>query len=343
MGQVTLSECRITARDVQRDVEDFARNVIDAQLPNKDVALRAELMAQMAASCDGMFLWVRLQQRRLRAERNRRQLQGVVRETPPGLDRLYDTSRAESLRLERADVCRTLAMLRWTMFALRPLTVLELTHALVVPTDEDDGEDNHASGCNGFPLEDLPDEVDKDYVDDQIIDICPSLVEARNAQVATVTVSSDTIHIVHFSVRQYLLAAAPPQGLPAIDSVSFSHEAAQHAHLACLCLRYLNFGNAWEKSGSESPFLGYAARTWHQHARFSAKGGDETVTGLVNRLFDATNPRWEPWRDYFKEPLSKAAIMSPPLPCCRRQRCRRGTGECHARLAVVLRRAFWPD
>jgi hypothetical protein len=44
---------------------------------------------------------------------------------------------------------------------MRPLTVRKNTDALVVVDDDD---------CDELPLDDLPDDLDREYVDDEIID-----------------------------------------------------------------------------------------------------------------------------------------------------------------------------
>jgi hypothetical protein len=208
---VTLSEWRITADDVRSDVGHFARSVVKQQLPKKDAALRESLAAQMADKCDGMFLWIRLQERRLRGGRhNNKRLQDMVQQMPPGLDCLYDRNVAEIMRLEGHHQCRALAILRWTAFALRPLTVDEITDALAV-VDDDDYDD--------LCVDELPDAVDDEYVEDEIVDICRSLVEVRRDTASDSSIGSCTIHFVYFSIRQYLLSTTLPPGLHSVDGI----------------------------------------------------------------------------------------------------------------------------
>lgn len=54
--------------------------------------------------------------------------------------------------------------MRWTAFALRPLTVCEIAEAVLI-TDSDD-----------LPVDDLPDTVDGDYVDSEIVGLCGPLI-----------------------------------------------------------------------------------------------------------------------------------------------------------------------
>jgi ankyrin repeat protein len=290
----TLSEWRISAGDVQRDVALYARSIVERQLPRKDAALRESLAAHMTQTCDGMFLWLRQQAPRLRSGRNRKQLEAVVQQVPPGLHRLYDANWAELRRLEPSDMVRALAILRWATFALRPLTVLEITHALVIGDDDaDDG------GSGDFGADELPDDIDVDYVNDQLVDICCSLIEVRSEGRADDSVVTSTLHLAHFSVRQYLTAASPPSELEGIGGVAFSDEAAQQAYLARLCLRYLSNGSVWEH-GRDAPFLRYAADAWHQHGGPHTKGY-HAVVGPINKFFDITNLLWDSWRDFFEQ------------------------------------------
>ncbi|KAH7111737.1 hypothetical protein B0J13DRAFT_682076 [Dactylonectria estremocensis] len=74
----------------------------------------------------------------------------AIANTPTGLDHLYDHNWTGVTRLGDWETHRAFALLRWTAFALRPLTVCEITEAVLIVESED------------LPLEDLPDAVDDD-------------------------------------------------------------------------------------------------------------------------------------------------------------------------------------
>ena len=78
-----------------------------------------------------MFLWVRLLADRLNSTKNKKQLNETVRKTPSGFENAFerDLQRILNLTKERD---RAIAILRWPQYAQRPLTVRELTEALVV-------------------------------------------------------------------------------------------------------------------------------------------------------------------------------------------------------------------
>ena len=74
-------------------------------------------------------------------------------------------------KLPSCDMYRALAILRWTVFAARSLTVLDMTEALAVSEND----------CDNTQTEEIPDIVDDEYTNDEILDLCGSLVEIRDA------------------------------------------------------------------------------------------------------------------------------------------------------------------
>jgi ankyrin repeat protein len=343
-GGICLTELSISEADVHDDVARFSRSIVDRKLPNKDAELRQTLAADMARKSAGMFLWIDMQKERLRPGKNPKQLQKAVQQMPAGLARAYERNWTEILQQDASDQRRALAILRWATFALRPLTVREIADALVVTVDDSDDDDdvdddNDDSDDNGdktgddFAVDELPDKLDKYYVDDQIVDVCRALVVVRGASVppASQTVSSEaapplahaTIHLAHFSVREFLLASAPPLHLSGINNVPFSDPAAHNNHLAMLCLQYLQYKKTWtDHDGATGirPFVDYAARQWHQHLRRD-HGGYSKALALVHQFFGQKSQKWTTWRDYVgetatDEPESQvpdAALPSGPL------------------------------
>jgi hypothetical protein len=173
--------------------------------------------------------------------------------------------------------------------------------------------------CDDLCTNELPDSIDEDYVNDDIVGICRSLVEVRREQPSSGSVGLYTLHLVHFSVRQYLLSAAMPTGLSPINRVSFSLVASQQAYLARLCLRYLLYPSVWASDHS-SLFLTYASFAWYRHATPSSVI-DEDLHNLINRLFDAKNERWDNWHNHcqkqfasrFGSEKSELALSGPRL------------------------------
>lgn len=113
----TLYECPISKRDIESDITLFSRDVVDTKLPNKDEELRNDLATQMAEKCDGMFLWIRMQQDKLRRSKTRKQQQKVIDDMPAGLEHTYDRNWIQIMHLSTLEWSRALAILRWATFA----------------------------------------------------------------------------------------------------------------------------------------------------------------------------------------------------------------------------------
>src|SRR5947209_2337372 len=156
-------------------------------------------------------------------------------------------------------------ILRWIVFAFRPLTIQELTEALLI-TDDEDG--------NTYPSDGLPDAYDEYYVNDKIRKLCGPLVSFQKGEPEK-PLQSQTVHFVHSSIQEYLTKHVKPSQSD-LRPFCFSNTVDEHDRLARLCLRYLcfdEFGNDsqpsekdWREKVDRYPFLGYAAQSWYNHA-----------------------------------------------------------------------------
>ncbi|GJC90580.1 hypothetical protein ColLi_13418 [Colletotrichum liriopes] len=148
----------------------------------------------------GQFQWLRMQEDFLRKGRNQKQLEKDIDETPAGLDCLCDRNWDRIERLRDVERTRAFSLLRWAAFSLRPLTVCEITEAVLINDD-----------CDDLPVDELPDSVDDEYVESEILGLCGSLIEVRGTSSES-SAGSRKIHLDHFSVKQYLLCKIPSQG-----------------------------------------------------------------------------------------------------------------------------------
>ncbi len=305
------TEITLSVENVGPDVSLYARSIVGMKLPKKDEPTKDDLARRMADRCKGQFIWLRMQQGSLRGSKNKRQLEAIIDEAPSGLEKLYERNWERIQRLANRDRVRAMALLRWAAFALRPLTVLEITEAVLV--DEDRSE---------FPVEELPDVIDDDYVHDEILGVCGSLLEVKLG-LASSTPASQTVHIAHFSVRQYLLTICLDQGraLGANERLRSSSESSENIRLAELCLAYMNYNWTWnarQRADETLPtpaFLNYAAVAWCRHA-LTHSADDVRLIKLMTALFDKRNPRWHQWAQEFQKShgaISKTATrFSPP-------------------------------
>jgi ankyrin repeat protein len=307
-----LNEYQIRPYDVRSDAMLFSRSIVNKKLANKSETLKNELSQRMVDRCEGMFLWMKMLEEQLRSGKNKKQLEETIDQTPTALDHLYDRNWVKISHLPDKDKLRALSILRWAAFAFRPLTILEITEALLIVDDN----------CEDLSVNELPDAIDEDYVSSEILGLCGSLLETQNTAPKQ-DLSSMTIHLAHFSVKQYILCNMPAQGLLMVNErLRASSETFQSNTLAKLCLRYLNFRNVWQaslqlQSGPvKRPFRDYAAGSWYHHIRESGSNYEEVVK-LTNALFSSNNENWESWKKWFdanddksKMPESQREITS---------------------------------
>ncbi|KAH7124619.1 prion-inhibition and propagation-domain-containing protein [Dactylonectria macrodidyma] len=287
-------EYKISPEDVRADTASYSKSIVDRKLSNKSEAIKSEISGRMADRCEGQFLWLKMQENHLRRGKTKKQLEDAIAKTPVGLERLYDRNWEKIAGLEEEDKTRAISLLRWAAFALRPLTVCEITEAVLIHED-----------CDDFPLDELPDSVDDDYIESEVLDLCGPLLEVRS-QPWEPSPAFRTVHLTHFSVKQYLLynILAQEKLLLANGRLRASNEAIESTLLAKLCLHYINFPQVWQGTLRElvdtlgKSFRDYAAGSWYRHANLGVSN-DADMIRLINVLLDRTNPTWNPWREWF--------------------------------------------
>jgi hypothetical protein len=110
--------------------------------------------------------------------------------------------------------------------------------------------------------------VDDDYVDSEIIGLCGPLLEVKNDP-TDLSVGRRTVHLPHFTVRQFLLRQLPtPDWVQQNDRLQISYGKVQNTVLAKACLQYVSVRQVWGDSSYGPPSLGlslrsYAATAWH--------------------------------------------------------------------------------
>ena len=88
-----------------------------------------------------------------------------------GTNSAYEKNWENILKQSEYERSRAIIILRWCMFSLRPLTIAELTEALII---------RHTNNSNELDLTDLPDNIDDEYVNNEIRALCGSLVDTRS-------------------------------------------------------------------------------------------------------------------------------------------------------------------
>ncbi|KAL2192536.1 ankyrin-1 [Corynascus similis CBS 632.67] len=217
-----LTEYQISFEDVQADVTAFARAIVDRELPKMSEHDKTSLSQTMVARCEGQFLWLKMQEQNLKAWENLRQFERALEGTPTELDHIYERSWD---RIERSD--RAITLLRWVAFSLRPLTIDEITEAILI--DDDSG---------ALPTSELPDAIDYESINIAILEPCGPLIEVRGSYPGSVA-GSRTVHLAHFTVREFLVRRLPTGCIWSNKNLRASNEHIQHTILAKSCLEYL--------------------------------------------------------------------------------------------------------
>jgi len=185
---------------------------------------------------------------------------------PKGLDNTYNEvmTRVDS----QNDDYRILAqeVLSWVVYAVWPLSVEELQHALAVKP-----------GVTQLDEDDLPDKG-------TLISVCAGLV--------IVDQKSNVVRLVHHTTQKFL------------EEIHKDHLIDIHTEMATVCLTYLSFDifGDWSPldhlhSGMktmsiylrENTLLGYAARHWLQHVH---AGSEENIKGLSVQFLKEERKMW---------------------------------------------------
>jgi ankyrin repeat protein len=317
------TEYTIQATDVGHDLAIYSSEVVKARLPNKDEATRESIAQKMKHRCQGQFQWIKLQEGSLRKGRSKRQLEREIDETPSGLNGLYDREWKRIMSMGATDRARALCLLQWAAFSVRPLTVYEITEAVLMTED-----------CEEFPHDEMPDSIDKDYVDSMILDLCGSLIEVRRPPVNEVDqkqnsksgkehvnvetadllqkslggldVGLQEVYLTHFSVKEYLLHRIAPNDADLLlnKGLRVSLERLENMALSKYCVRYLSLPGAWDdwQMGHEKStmrFLFYAATFWLSHYEM-AETPDSNLRDAVNAFFDDQNQSFCSWRSWWE-------------------------------------------
>ena len=291
---------RITREDTQNDIGLYTRAIVNDVLHKRTNDLKADIAIRLAEKCDGMFLYLRRIQPRLKSKSTMTagKLRAIIEDMPKGLDEAYDRDLQTICDLDMEERERALSILRWVLYAARPLTVRELAEALLISADDDESLDKW------LPQDDLPEAWDEDYIDEQIVGLCGSLIDIRGGE-AGCLIENQTVHFVHFSVKEYLFKTVDIKH-PVLVKDCFVDKFRAEEHITKICLRYLclkDFQQAahstrtqFNTRAKKYAFLHYAALNMSTHL-FQAQPWSQSVVRLCNALLDPSDSRWLPFSE----------------------------------------------
>ncbi|KAJ6083040.1 hypothetical protein N7467_007175 [Penicillium canescens] len=148
---VSVFEHKITPEDVWTDVVSYSRSVVHLNLPKKTDTAKERLSHKLPD--------------------RQKELEQVITSTPIGMEHIYERNWMRIAKLPEEDRNRAISLLRWTAFSLRPLTVNEMTEALLISECSDE-----------VRMDGMPENIDMDYIEKGILLYCGSLLEIRIPQ-----------------------------------------------------------------------------------------------------------------------------------------------------------------
>lgn len=285
LGSFSVDEYVISQEDVRLDTSNYAASLVSSVLTNKNEDDQLSLSQSMASTCRGQFLWLKLQQKALRKWMNKKQLERVIKDCPPALHRLYDRTWARILSLEDRERLRAFQLLRWVCFAARPMTVLEITEAVLIGDNPEE-----------LPLDEMPDVVNDDYINTEILDLCSPLLEVV-AGLDSDAPGLRQVRIPHFSIQEYLGYHLPASGNAIFlnHSLGIPLDEAKLSAIGFMCLRYLEDERVWLDLPPDRPgnsFLDFAVNCWPD---YFLEAQHPSYIDVVAKFMQASNPTWKNW------------------------------------------------
>ncbi|KAL8787816.1 MAG: hypothetical protein Q9213_002003 [Squamulea squamosa] len=251
--KLLVSAKQITVESSYQDI----RHILEAStrfLPIEDPIACENLIAKILDKSNGCFLWVALVLKELETTHSEQQIQEVLDSVPSEMDSLY-TRILDTMALIPRNRKLAQAILRWTVCAVRPLTVQELKEAI------------------RFDLEEVVPRLER-----TVESVCGNLVHVgRNSRV----------HIVHQTVRAFLTQDDLVSDF-AINRLK------EHSRLAQVCLQYLCSdelkSSRYRRRGSatraakRSAFAEYATVYFSEHVIRSSSSDDDQIVAFSSFL-----------------------------------------------------------
>ncbi|KAJ5168924.1 uncharacterized protein N7482_004518 [Penicillium canariense] len=230
---------------IYADVEDvgkFLRGQMEAlpRIVQKERTYRKKSLQQFQRQrTECSFLLARLQIESLQGRASAKEIRECLKVLPTELDDAYSEAIYRIESEKRWERQKAFNVISWVSFAARPLTTLELRHALAIEDDQPHIDE-----------ENLPDIED-------LVSVCAGLV--------TVDEQSDVVRLVHYTAQEYF------------DRHRMRHFPDAHREIGAKCIQYLCFdvfadGSVPEPKDfkariDENPLFVYSAQNWGHHVR----------------------------------------------------------------------------
>ncbi|KAM7196355.1 hypothetical protein V8F33_006264 [Rhypophila sp. PSN 637] len=252
-GDLTV-EIRASEADIRQYLEHRLQNEKRLeQLLNNDTDLQKSVVEKVTGNAEGMFLLAQLQMDFIARKNNRRDIRRSLDNLPRQLSDVYEAAFQRIANQSADDAKLAERVLCWIISAKRPLSRLEIQHALAVePEDTDLIEE-------GILNEDI------------LLGACAGLI--------TIDTESSVVRLVHYTAQEYFKATFQTR------LHRFGIE------IASTCITYLCFDSLCahlehdlDQQFATYPLLRYAAQHWGHHAReaLSRSGTSEEEIEIKN-------------------------------------------------------------
>lgn len=265
LNEITLRLVEIPVQDTMRDIELYIASRM-ADLPVESGEEASDLTLQIIAKSNASFLWVRLVMDELEGVYGHESIVQVLQGIPEGMVSYYKRTTEEMAENKRErHIAKTI--LQWVVMAARPLSTIELAHALSL--DVRSQLANPKSAIEG---------------------LCGHLV--------SIDAECDRVQIIHNTAREFL--SSDDAGYFCL-SQSETHERIALVCLKLLCVpemqpprhRKLLEQKRHKKGNASSPLplLDYAISHFSDHV-FSASASSDELLAELSKFLSSTTLTW---------------------------------------------------
>ena len=265
----------LTAKDLANDIEIFVKAEIN-KLPNLPDELREEIRTTLLEGANGMFLWVSLILKNLENLNTTtpRAIKETLKTMPRTIPEVYTKILSQISPGYDRENARNI--LRWVVWAKRPLTIEELTISTAIRRE--------ATSEN-------------DILDDMETDMKSTISKLFGPMLRTD--DRNTVHLVHQSARDYFLSPERAYDLLLLDLAvpcAESHRKIAESCITYLCFEECDIGPIGVKGVVEAAmqieqrlyqrqFLRYSSSHWHEHTNEAyQKGSGQDLWTVFQRL-----------------------------------------------------------
>jgi len=260
----------LVSENLQSDITSFINTEVQKQ-PQFTGTLGEEVRKALMDGANGMFLWVSLILDDLKKSTNTtpRAIRKALKMLPSNLPSVY-INILSKIRMEDRQLAQTI--LRWLVWAVRPLTLQELRIAIAILPE-------HTSMLS------MEDDMHRDLRKVLRLVFGP-LVRIDD---------NDTVHLVHQSAKDFLSNMNTQKGGDLSDQYFCLSSTESNHQLATSCLTYLTFDECedgpldvaiwWGRDFKDNmrirqrtlPFLDYSATHWPEHTRQTSHSNEYQV------------------------------------------------------------------